>query len=142
MAFNTISERLSKEWNAPVYAFYEPVPDVGYEGGRRFHSFRCAARGCKQRIRRYLDKNDAKSTSNLRKHAKSCWGAEAVEVAGTVKTAAEARENIVKPLQTTGSITAVFERTKKGSVTYSHRQHTKTETKCVAVVFLHLPSGD
>ena len=68
------------------------MPDVGYKGGHRYHSFRCAGRGCKQRICRYLDKNDAKSTSNLRKHAKSCWGTEAVEIAGTVKTAAEARE--------------------------------------------------
>jgi hypothetical protein len=126
------SARLSKDWNAPVYAFYEPVPEIGYEDGRRYHSFRCAARGCKQRIRQYLDKKDGKSMGNLRKHAKSCWGAEAVEAAGTVKTAAEAREHIAKPLQTNGSITAVFEQTKKGKITYSHRQHTKTETKWVA----------
>lgn len=127
------SARLSKDWNAPVYAFYQPVPEIGYEEDRRYHSFRCAARGCKQRIRRYLDKKDGKSTGNLRKHAKSCWGAEAVEAAGTVKTAAEAREHVVKPLQTNGSITAVFERTKKGNVTYSHRQHTKTESKWVVL---------
>ena len=67
------SARLSKDWNAPVYAFYQPVPEIGYEDGRRYHSFRCAARSCKQRIRRYLDKKDGKSTRNLRKHAKSCW---------------------------------------------------------------------
>ena len=118
-----------KDWNAPVYAFFEPVPQIGYENGRRYHSFKCTARGCKQRICQYLDKNDAKSTGNLRKHAKSCWGTKVVEAAGTVKTAAEARENVVKPLQINGSITAVFERTGKGKVTYSHTQHTKTETK-------------
>ena len=56
-------------------------PEIGYEDGRRFHSFRCAAWSCKQRVHRYLDKKDGKSTGNLRKHAKSCWGAEAVEVA-------------------------------------------------------------
>jgi hypothetical protein len=122
---------LSKEWKAPVYAFFEPVPQIGYEAGRRFHSFKCAARGCKQRIHHYLDTNDHGSTGNLRKHAKTCWGTEAVEMAGTVKTAAEARENVVKPLQMNGSITAVFERTNKGKVTYSHRQHTKAETKYV-----------
>ena len=122
---------LSKDWNPPVYAFHQPVPEIGYEEGRRYHSFRCAARSCKHRIRRYLDKKDRKSTGNLRKHAKSCWGAEAVEAVETVKTAAKACEHVVKPLQTNGSITAVFERTKKGNITYSHRQHTKTETKWV-----------
>ncbi|TFY61175.1 hypothetical protein EVG20_g7153 [Dentipellis fragilis] len=40
-----------------------------------------------------------------------------------------AREKIVKPFLRDGSITAAFERSKKGKVTYSHRQHTKAETK-------------
>jgi hypothetical protein len=84
------SARLSKDWNALVYAFSQPVPEIGYEEGRCYHSFRCAAWGCKQCICRYLNKKDRKSTGNLRKHAKSCWGAEAIEA---VKTAAEAREH-------------------------------------------------
>ena len=32
-------------------------------------------------------------------------------------------------IKNTGSITAAFERKGKGKVTYSHRQHMKTETK-------------
>jgi hypothetical protein len=32
-----------------------------------------------------------------------------------------------------GSITAVFERLGKSRVTYSHRQHTKTEAKFVVI---------
>jgi len=46
------------------------------------HVFECAAGKCKARngrdVRRFLDKGDAKSTSNMRKHAKGCWGEEAV----------------------------------------------------------------
>lgn len=48
--------------------------------GRRIHEFTCVAKTCKGRgkdariVRRYLDKKDGKSTSNLRRHAKQCWG--------------------------------------------------------------------
>lgn len=55
-------ERLQDEWSSPIYAFFRPVPDVGYKDGRRYHEFRCANKGCKKGIRRYLDKTDAKST--------------------------------------------------------------------------------
>jgi hypothetical protein len=89
------------------------------------------AKSCKKKIRRYLDKKDAKSTSNLRKHAKSCWGTEAVEAADRTKDVTEARDSVVKPLSKDGSITAIFERVGKGKVSYSHRQHTKTEAKYV-----------
>ena len=34
-------------------------------------------------------------------------------------------------IKRTGSITAAFERKGKGKITYSHRQHTKMETKYV-----------
>ena len=36
-------------------------------------------------------------------------------------------------LKKDGSITEAFERTGKGKVTYSHRQHTTTQTRCVNV---------
>ena len=42
---------------------------------------RCMGKGNGRMVRRYLDTGDAKSTSNLRKHAKICWGEEAVTVA-------------------------------------------------------------
>jgi len=122
-------ERLKKDWNSPVYAFFEPVPNVGHEGGRRYHEFLCAAKGCQKKVQRYLDKKDAKSTSNMRKHAKLCWGADVVEAADRTKNAKEARDSVIKPLTKDGSIMAIFERVGKGKVTYSHRQHTKTETK-------------
>jgi hypothetical protein len=56
-----------------------------------------------------LDKSDAKSMSNLQKHAKSCWGAEAVEAADQTKDVSEAWDSVVKPLRKDGSITAIFE---------------------------------
>ena len=45
-----ILEKLRKDWTAPIYAFHKPVPDIGYEEGRRFHTFHCAAKGCKKTI--------------------------------------------------------------------------------------------
>ncbi|KAJ3487515.1 hypothetical protein NLJ89_g11705 [Agrocybe chaxingu] len=124
-------DRLKKEWISPIYAFFKPTPDIGYEKGRRYHEFRCAAKGCKKGVRRFLDKSDAKSTSNMQKHAKSCWGTETVEIADEAANLNEARK-MVGSLKD-GSITAAFERKGKGCVTYSHRQHTKAETKAEIV---------
>ena len=123
------SERLKNDWNAPIYAFFEAVPNVEYHDGRRFHEFLCAAKGCHKKIRRYLDTKDSKSTSNLRKHAKQCWGPEAVDEADRIKDAEAAREAVTKQVSRSGSITHSFERRGKGKATYSHRRHTRTETK-------------
>jgi len=125
---------LKKDWNAPIYSFFHPVPTIDYHKGRRFHEFTCAAKGCQKRIRRYLDKADAKSTGNLRKHAKKCWGIETVEAADKTKDASEARQSGITSGHPNGSITGLFERVGKGKGTFSHRQHTKMETK-----FVYLP---
>ncbi|KAG1830668.1 hypothetical protein DFJ58DRAFT_719620 [Suillus subalutaceus] len=117
------------DWNSPVYAFYHPILEIGYHEGRRFHEFKCAATSCKKGVRRYLDKKDAKLTSNMQKHAKICWGEETVKLADETKNAQEARTIISGAKD--GSITASFERTGKGKVTYLHRQHTRTETKYI-----------
>ena len=122
-------ERLSKDWKSPIYAFYEPLPEVVNIKGRRCHEFKCAARGCNYKSWCYLDTKDKSSTGNLIKHVKSCWGDEAWMAANDCKNAAEARETITKPIARSGSITAIFKRNSKGKVTYSHRMHTKTETK-------------
>jgi hypothetical protein len=118
-----------KEWTSPVYAFFEPTPKVIDIDGRRAHEFKCCARGCKTTIRRYLDKKDARSTGNMRKHVKSCWGPEVLTAADDAKDANEVRLKIVPSILRDGSITAAFERKGKGKVTYSHRQHTRHETK-------------
>lgn len=71
---NKSIERLMKEWLSPVYAFFNPMPCIVDVDGRRAHEFKCSARGCTTTIRRFLDKKDARSTGNMRKHVKSCWG--------------------------------------------------------------------
>lgn len=111
-----------------MYAFFEPVPNIEYTGGRCSHVFKCMAKGCKQRVCRYLDKGDAKSTSNMAaKHAKNCRGEAAYQAAQGSGTADSARKTVVKSILQTGSITSAFKRKGKGKITYSPRQHTKTE---------------
>lgn len=95
--------------------------------------FECAAARCKSRcgrdVRRFLDKGDAKSTSNLRKHAKVCWGAETVAAADNTKDLRGARDILAKSKLKDGSIAAQFARIGNKTVSYSHRQHTTTETR-------------
>ncbi|KAG1722965.1 uncharacterized protein EDB91DRAFT_1063679, partial [Suillus paluster] len=50
--------RLSKDWTAPIYAFFRSTPTIEYINGRRCHLFQCAATNCKHKtrgVRRYLD---------------------------------------------------------------------------------------
>src|SRR5882724_4935620 len=82
---------------------------------------------------RFLNTKDSTSTSNLRKHAESCWGKDALEVGMAAGTAKDAHESVVKEIKGSGSITAAFKRKGKGKVTFSHHQHTKTETKSVTL---------
>ena len=131
-----LQERLAKEWTAPIYAFFGPIPEVGYEDGRRFHAFHCAAPECKnksRRVRRFLDKGDAHSTGNMRKHAKKCWGDDIVTSADKAPNANEVRSTTIKGYLDPSSIKAAFERRGKGKVSYLHRQHTRTETRYVTM---------
>lgn len=89
-------------------------------------------------VRRYLDTGDAKSTGNLRKHAKNCWGEDVVAAADETKDVHAAREALGKMKSVDSSITAAFERVAKSKVTYSHRQHTTAEARYALVhVFFH-----
>jgi len=88
-------------------------------------------RGNGRYVRRYLDTTDARSTSNLRKHAKICWTDEVVAHADATKDVKSAREALAGLKNVDSSITAAFERVAKSKVTYSHRQHTKTEARYV-----------
>lgn len=112
-----------KEWNAPIYAFFRPFPLVEIVNGRRCHSFQCGAKNCLHKtraVRRYLDKKDSNSTSNMRKHAKRCWGEDVLKEADLVKTADELRDLTIRGVLSESSITAAFERKGKGKVSYSH----------------------
>lgn len=109
--------------------------------GRRVHAFKCTSTKClgkgrdRRIVKRYLDTTDSKSTGNLRKHAKLCWTEDAIKAADATKDLDTAR-GVLKEAGSgklrDGSLTAKFERVSKGGkITYSHRQHTKTETKYV-----------
>jgi hypothetical protein len=124
---------LSKDWSSPVYVFFRWTPRIEYKKERQCHVFECAVENCKAQtgrdVRRFLDTSDAKSTRNMRKHAKVCWGAETVTAADATKCLASVREVLAKAKLKDGSITAEFVRIGKGKVTYSHRQHTKMEAR-------------
>ncbi|KAA1479015.1 hypothetical protein DENSPDRAFT_753489, partial [Dentipellis sp. KUC8613] len=125
----TVAERMRTKWTSAIYAFFDPTPTVEYRKGRRYHTFRCLAKGCSKSVSRCLKTGDATSTGNMRKHARHCWGDEIIDAADQAANISVVREKIVKPFLRDGSITAAFKRSKKGKVTYSHRQHTKAETK-------------
>ena len=97
------------------------------------HEFACGAQGCKARIRQYLDMKDARSTGNMWKHAKICWGAKALDAADNAKDASEVCMKIVRSILQTGLIATAFKRKGKGKITYSHRQYTHAETRYVRV---------
>jgi hypothetical protein len=123
------------EWTSPIYVFFKTKPRIEYIDDRKAHVFQCASGRCKGRngrdVRRYQDKGDRNSTSNLRKHAKICWGEDAVASADSTCDVEAAREVLIKSGLRDRSITGEFERIGKGKVTFSTRQHTKTETRFV-----------
>ena len=139
MTLDVNIDRLAKDWNALIYAFFHPIPSIDYIGNPawRVHVFECNAKACngkgtsRRHVQRYLDTSDGKSTSNLCRHAKICWGEDSVAAADAAKTHAAAREVVEKSLgMLDKSITAMFERVRGNTqVTYSHRQHTKTEVR-------------
>ncbi|KAG1740362.1 hypothetical protein EDB19DRAFT_1828564 [Suillus lakei] len=88
-------KRLMNDWNSPVYAFFDPTPQIIEIDGRRAHDFKCQAKRCKTKVRRYLDKGDARSTGNMRKHVRSCWGDEVLKAADQAKNANEVRQKII-----------------------------------------------
>ena len=112
------------------------MPSIEYIKGRCVHVFKCAATHCigkgnGRSVRRYLDTGDAKSTGNLRTHAKICWGEEAVTAADNMKDVRAAHEVLGKMKSFDLSITAAFRQISKDKVTYSHRQHTTAEARQV-----------
>jgi len=114
--------------------FFRRTPWIEYIDNRCIHVFECAATHCKGKhgwdVRHFLDTGDARSTSGLRRHAKMCWGDEAVSAADNTRDLEGAHTVLAKSgLKRNGSITQAFERIGKQRVTYSHRQLTYTETR-------------
>ena len=123
-----------------MYAFLYPKPEIK-DGKQWCHVFKCFAKHCKGKgkepclIRHYLDTGNQNFTGSLHKHAKACWGEDAVQQVDKTKNLMHAHEAVKKaqkagPLN--GSIMAFFSRGEtKGEVKYLHCQHTEAETRYV-----------
>ena len=113
--------------------FFKPTALIEYVKGHHVHVFECNTKHCKGKgnghfVRRYLVTSDAKSTSNLCKHAKICFGEEEVASADKTQDVHVARE--VLKNRKDGS---TFEHVAKSKVTYSHHQHTTTKSQCISI---------
>jgi hypothetical protein len=98
--------------------------------GRLALVFKCANKGkCDQTVKRYVDKGDISSTSNLGKHAENCWGKEAFKVAKQLGKKEQVLELVVKPMRTNGTLTAAFDVIAKGKPQYSNVNHTRNEIR-------------
>ncbi|KIM50503.1 hypothetical protein SCLCIDRAFT_145314, partial [Scleroderma citrinum Foug A] len=119
-------EHMMKDWTSNIYTFYTPVPAIEHVDGRRCHIFRCLGKSCKQSMWCFLDTGNKASTSNMRKHIKSCWGD---DVLTTVCQAAklDVACDVVKDCTVNRSITKAFKCKRKGT-TYSTRPHSAAET--------------
>lgn len=85
-------------------------------------------------VRRYLDTSDRNSTGNLRKHARLCWGDEILRGADDCADVKLARAGLEKARKMKdGSLTTSFEWRGKGKVTFSHRQHNRSQTRFVTL---------
>ncbi|PPQ84551.1 hypothetical protein CVT26_002898 [Gymnopilus dilepis] len=130
---------LMKKWNTPVYAFFKPRPAIAYVEGRKVHVFECGASHCKCKthaMQRYIDTGDVSSTSNLCWHATQCWGEEAIAAVQETCNLQGSQEVLSGIKEVNGSITAALERVGKEKVTYSHRQHTKAESRAEFVCWV------
>ncbi|KAG1895337.1 uncharacterized protein F5891DRAFT_960313 [Suillus fuscotomentosus] len=123
------TEQLMKEWNSPVYAFFDPTSHIVEIGDCGAHEFKCQARGCKVKVRQFLKKGDARSTGNMWKHVRLCWGDKVLKAADSAKDVNKVCHKIVGSILRNGSIIASFEQKGKGKIMYLHRQHTRAETR-------------
>jgi hypothetical protein len=119
---NYFLARLQPTWRSPVYSFFKSEVTIGYEKGRKYHFFACAARNCVKEnhgVRRFLDSKDRAATSNLKSHAMRCFGKDAVSAAF----------NGERITEKDGSVFAAFARQGQRPVHVSHRSHTDTEIR-------------
>ncbi|KAL1725340.1 hypothetical protein EV714DRAFT_221514, partial [Schizophyllum commune] len=124
--------RMMKNWTSPIYVFFHAVPEIEQPEYIPLRALLVVSssnlnKGCSKRIRRYLDTGDKVSTSNMTRHAITCWGKRAVDVAQSYETATAAQESVTTPMKKDGDIKLSFECKGKGKITYTTRPHTKTE---------------
>src|SRR6266481_6369149 len=120
---------MSKKWHTPIYTFFGSVPKIEYIKKRKCHTFVCSAISCRHEVCCFMGTSDSQSTGNMRKHVRKCWGEDTLSKVYNAKNAEGAHEQLRGVGIKDRSITAPFERSGKGKVRYSHRQHTKAETK-------------
>ena len=125
-----IEAKLSSKWRSCSYAFFKPA-EIEYVDGRRCLIFRCAVKKCRlgKPVRRFLDTLDARSSGNLFKHARSCWGEEVIAQAKELGDATQVRKTLVANILQTGAITKYFQPVKRGAPTYSNKPYRPIETR-------------
>ena len=119
-------ECLKKTWHLAVYSFFKNKVVIGYEEGRKYHLFKCAAKHCKGKggIWCYQDLQDCVATSNLKMHAIKYFDADAVDAAFKMG-----------PVTIPGaSIFASFAQLGQWAVSFSHQAHTSDETRFVSLL--------
>jgi hypothetical protein len=116
-------------WRSPIYGFFKMKVKIGYEKGRKYHFFKCAAKWCKANvkgIRCYQDSKDHAATSNLKTHATKCFGADIIDAAFN-KTQSSGQDK---------SIFTAFAWVGQQPVTFSHQAHTAEETRWSYIMLL------
>ncbi|KAJ6512712.1 hypothetical protein C8R45DRAFT_813319, partial [Mycena sanguinolenta] len=112
-------------WTSGVYQFFKPdVKILTDDTGRKYQQFACnAPNGCKKKtgykgVRE--PHSDRSSTSNLKKHADSCWGKDVVKARLQGTGDAAPRD---------GNIFSAFARVGQRPVKVTHRAHTEPEAR-------------
>ncbi|RPD53316.1 hypothetical protein L226DRAFT_473346 [Lentinus tigrinus ALCF2SS1-7] len=130
---------LSSRWHSCAYVFFKAEVEVEVVKGRRCLIFRCGARVCQSEkpVHRFLDTGDRASSGNLFKHARTCWGDEAVEQAMELGDATRVHNTLVVKILQNGRITEFFALAKKGAaLTYSNKPLTRGFDALVRIQFV------
>jgi hypothetical protein len=114
-----------------VYTFYKILQIRHGAAKQQIIFFRCGnKRKCTHEIKRYLDKQDKSSTSNLNKHVRACWGEAAFNAGKELGTKEQAYKLVVKPMKTNGTLTLAFDVIAKGKKPlHSNINHSKPEVR-------------
>ncbi|KAJ7587040.1 hypothetical protein C8J56DRAFT_786832, partial [Mycena floridula] len=77
-------------WTAPIYQFFKPPVLKFDDTGRPYHWFACDLKTCRGQgahgVKRYADTSDSSGTKNLKRHAKTCFGEDALMAADKAKS--------------------------------------------------------
>ena len=129
-----------KHYNSALYALYDKPTIMLCDDGRIALMFKCMRPGCrrKTRVNRYeshLKRSDNTSTSGLRHHTISCWGVAKVKQVLAAKTKVTAEKYVRQTKQ--GNLTFLFGAGKGKKFTFSFKNHTALEVRCVSARGYH-----